>query len=71
MCVCVRARVCVCIGLDDEPWRRGDDGEAVEEADKKGVAWLKRARTGTKATSKATSKAQVAKLVGKKKKLGR
>ena len=52
--------------------RQGGGGvEAAEDADKKGVAWLKRARSGSKAASKATSEAtstaQVVKLVVKQK----
>jgi hypothetical protein len=59
VCVCVCSKLgtineCIYIytGLDDEPWRQGGgDVEAAEDADKKGVAWLKRARSGSKAAA--------------------
>jgi hypothetical protein len=56
VCVCVCSKLgtineCVYIytGLEDEPWRQGGGNvEAAEDADKKGVAWLKRGQESTK-----------------------
>jgi hypothetical protein len=60
VCVCVCSKLgtineCIYIytGLDDEPWKQGGGGvEAAEDVEKKGVAWLRRARSGSKAASK-------------------